>query len=401
MTGVGIQRKYFFELYFDPVQRYHVSLGCRPLYDFEVHLVNSLDFSIAYDPDIQALWGAGNEVSKEGSLVWNGYGADMSIQEVEMYPGKCWLAFFLLFMTMSQSVSAAVSKCSFSKSVKQGRNSFDIRSRPGDGCAVQVITVIARVRGKNIDVLKADVDYLSKSAQVIDLNDDGTPELVVISQTTGGVATEALDVYWLDGTTLRRATVPELAEKDGYSGGDRYHLDGHKIVRTIPLDLEDNTAGKPKGGERLIMYNFREGNLNLYLQKEQTVTTSASPTGARTPQAAQKALIETAPVPSNISAPIISGITAGEMGLEIKGDGPIENYKVMKLEKPERIAIDIPGATSNLIGRKITINRFGISKARFGRNKGFLRIVLDTNLKTFPKYEVNSSGTDIVIKFTQ
>jgi type IV pilus assembly protein PilQ len=73
----------------------------------------------------------------------------------------------------------------------------------------------------------------------------------------------------------------------------------------------------------------------------------------------------------------------------------------MKLEKPERIAVDIFGADSSLVGKKIIINRFGVGTVRVGRNKGFLRVVLDTTHHTFPKYQVKPSATGILVEFTQ
>lgn len=97
----------------------------------------------------------------------------------------------------------------------------------------------------------------------------------------------------------------------------------------------------------------------------------------------------------------VNEITTTESGIEIRTNGTEVKYKTMRLEKPERIAIDIPGADSSLAGKKITINRFGISTARVGRNKGFLRIVLDTNLGTFPKHLVNSSDTGVLLVFPQ
>ena len=317
-----------------------------------------------------------------------------------MYLKKSCLAVFLLFIVLNQPALAADGKCSYSKIVTKGMTAFVISSRPANGCAVQVVKVTVRRGGKDIATVKADVDYLVTSAQAVDLDGDGTPELVVTSRTAGGVVTEGLDVYWLDGTTLRRSMVPELGEKDGYRGGDRFHLDGLQIVRTIPVYREGDTAGKPKGGTRLVKYKFREGSVAVDAQAEQAPAPSAVPAVESAPKFAPQAPPETAAALPAAAAQAITGITASEAGIEIRGDGSIEKFKVMRLDKPERIAIDVPGVTSNLIGRKITLDKFGISKARVGLNKGFVRIVLDTNLGAFPKYEVTSSGTGILIKFT-
>jgi type IV pilus assembly protein PilQ len=71
----------------------------------------------------------------------------------------------------------------------------------------------------------------------------------------------------------------------------------------------------------------------------------------------------------------------------------------MRLDKPERIVIDIPDADSHLAGKRVAINRFGVSRARVGRNRGFLRIVLETNSKVFPKFDVKPSDAGITIEF--
>lgn len=282
---------------------------------------------------------------------------------------KYYLAAFFLLIVMNQPVTADDSTCSYTKSVQQGRTTFDVKSRPVVGCDVQIVTVAVRRGDKKAVGVKSDVDYLAQSAKAVDLTGDGTPELVITSRTSKGVVTEALDVYWLDGTTLRRAVVPELDDKSGYKGGDSFGLKGRLIVRTIPIYRDGDPVGKPTVGTRSLKYEFREGALTPYV-----------------PAAAPLA---------------VTGITASEAGIEIRGGGPINKFKVMKLENPERIAIDIPGADSSLAGKKIAINRFGITTARIGRNNGFLRVVLDTNLSSFPKYQVKSSGTGTLVELKQ
>lgn len=306
-----------------------------------------------------------------------------------------------LLMVMGEPVSAADGKCSYYKSVKQGRSVFDVGSRPAGSCAVQIVTVTLKRGGKNIASFKTDVDYLAHSAQAVDLTGDGAPELVVISRTTGGVLTEALDVYWVEGATIHRSTVPEFEGKSGYRGGDRFRLEGRLIVRTIPVYLDGDRAGSPTGGSRTLKYKFREGVVEFYVQTEQPPGALDAPPAANAPQPLQETAAAAKPEAA-VAAPLaVTGVTAGEAGIEIMATGAVEKFKVMKLENPERIAIDLPGATSPLIGKKIAVNRFGISKVRVGRNKGFLRLVLDTQLKRFPKYEVKSSGGGILVEFAK
>ncbi|MFA7404336.1 MAG: AMIN domain-containing protein [Pelobacteraceae bacterium] len=314
---------------------------------------------------------------------------------------QCIFAAFFLLMVMSRPVTAAGNKCSYSKSLHHKGTVFDIVSRPAHGCGVQVVTVTVQRRGKIIATVKADVDYLTQSAKVVDLTGDGRPELAVISRASGATATETMDVYWLNGTTLRGITVPDLDEKSGYRGGDRYNIEGRLIVRTIPVYRYDDSIEKPTGGTRSLKYDFKDGAFSLYVQTERASNLYSDSSAQSTAFGTPETPAESKPARSNSAGLAITEITAGESGIEIRANGAMGKYKTMRLDKPERIAIDIPDADSSLAGKKVAINRFGISKARVGRNKGFLRVVLDTTLTAFPKYEVKPSDSGLRIVFTQ
>lgn len=312
-------------------------------------------------------------------------------------------SFVVLFLLMatSQQVTADNGDCSYAKSVRMGKTSFDIRSLPASGCAVQIISVAVRRGGKKISGMKADVDYLVRSAKAVDLTGDGTPELAVFSRTTEGVVSESLDVYWMDGTTLRRATVPELDDKTGYKGGDRFNLNGRLIVRTMPVYRVGDPEGKATGGTRSLKYEFKRGELTPYVQEVKAAPPSDGAKVAAAAPPVQPLPVEKDPAVPAAAVYAVTGVTAVGAGIEIGGDGPIAKYKVMKLVNPERIVIDIPGADSALARKNIPINRFGISNARVGRNKGFLRVVLDTKLRAFPQYRVSPSASGMLVEFTQ
>lgn len=306
----------------------------------------------------------------------------------------------LLFIFMSHSESAAAGNCSFSKSVQQKGTAFDIISRPANGCAVQIVTVTARRSGKKLATTKADVDYLARSAQLMDLTGAGSPQLTLISRTSDATATEALDVYWLDGNALRRATVPELDDKNGYKGGDRFHLEGRLIIRTIPVYLDGDPAGKPGGGTRTIKYVFRDGTLTPSDRADtaQNPAVVEAPGSAPPPQT--PAVVKKTPLAS-AAALAITWIKVTDEGIEIRTNRREVKYKTVLLNKPERIAINIPGADSFLAGKTVAINRFGISELRVGRSKGGLRLVMDLTNRTFDNIKVKSSGNSIFLNFLQ
>lgn len=309
---------------------------------------------------------------------------------------KYHLAAFFILMLMGQPVVAAGSKYSFSKSVQQGGTTFDINSRSAVDSAVQIVTVTVRRGGKKVAGMKSDVDYLAHSAQAIDLTGDGAPELALFSRTTGEIVTETLDVYLMNGTTLSRLPVPDIEEKSGYRGGDRYHLEDNQIVRTIPVYRDGDQPGKPTGGTRALKYLFKDGAFTLYVQTEKAADPQVESSVQKAPQAA-----ESKPAVPAGAALAITEITVTDAGIEIRANAAVAKYRTVRLDKPERIAIDFPGAESSLTGKKITINRFGISRVRVGRNKGFMRVVLDPVLDKFPKHEVKSSASGVLIEFTQ
>lgn len=106
-------------------------------------------------------------------------------------------------------------------------------------------------------------------------------------------------------------------------------------------------------------------------------------------------------VPSAVRASEVSinKIVTGDTFIDIQTTGGVGDYKTIKLTQPERIAIDIPGATSSLGTRSVLINKFGITKARIGIYPGHTRIVLDTVKTAFPKHTVTKSPNAIRISF--
>ena len=98
------------------------------------------------------------------------------------------------------------------------------------------------------------------------------------------------------------------------------------------------------------------------------------------------------------SAVVVKGIIVGSTYVEIQTNGNVDKIKHMKLVKPDRLAVDIPGS-STISVNTISINKFGISKVRVGKNPGVVRIVLDAVKTPFPAYTVNTTDTGVRINF--
>lgn len=105
------------------------------------------------------------------------------------------------------------------------------------------------------------------------------------------------------------------------------------------------------------------------------------------------------PVISQTTALSINKLTLGDNHIDIETSAAVGNYKIIKLSQPERIAIDIPSAKSSLEAKSISINKFGITKARIGVNPGHVRIVLDSAKADFPKHTITRSKSGLRINF--
>ncbi len=81
-------------------------------------------------------------------------------------------------------------------------------------------------------------------------------------------------------------------------------------------------------------------------------------------------------------------ITAAGNAIELRGSG-FGRFKTIKLGTPERLALDFADGASPLSGKSVAINAYGITTVRVGTSPGTLRIVLDTDLPSFPRHTIN------------
>lgn len=101
---------------------------------------------------------------------------------------------------------------------------------------------------------------------------------------------------------------------------------------------------------------------------------------------------------ANVPAAVVKGIVVGASFIEIQTNGNVDSIKHMKLVKPDRLAVDIPG-TSTVSVKSINVNKFGVSKMRIGTTPGMVRIVLDATKSPFPSYTVTSGDNGVKINF--
>ena len=103
--------------------------------------------------------------------------------------------------------------------------------------------------------------------------------------------------------------------------------------------------------------------------------------------------------PSRSSALAIQDITTGDSYIEIRANQPVADYKATRITKPERLVIDIAGAKINQKAKSVTINKFGITKARIGISPKNIRIVFDSSKVKFPEYTITNSENGLRLNF--
>jgi len=98
------------------------------------------------------------------------------------------------------------------------------------------------------------------------------------------------------------------------------------------------------------------------------------------------------------SAIVVKGVIIGASFIDIQTNGPVPSFKQLKLSKPERLTVEIPGSRAMTV-TSIKVGKFGVSKVRIGTTPGFVRVVLDTAKTSFPKHDIVSLEKGLRINF--
>ena len=100
--------------------------------------------------------------------------------------------------------------------------------------------------------------------------------------------------------------------------------------------------------------------------------------------------------PSSLS---IKEISTGASYIEIRANQPVTDYKTTRISGPDRLVIDIPSEKVNQKAKTVTINKFGITKARIGVSPKNIRIVIDSAKAKFPAHTITNSDDGLRISF--
>jgi uncharacterized protein len=157
----------------------------------------------------------------------------------------------------------------FDKVLKLEGITFHVRTT-NDGSLNQVTIETSGLSISN-PVLKNEVDGSVISAEVADLNHDGSPEIYIFANSAGSGSYGSVIAYSSNhNKSITPIYMPELdlrsKEAKGYMGHDEYTIMEGKLVRRFPIYKKDDPNCCPTGGMRQLYYDLVPGEASWQLK---------------------------------------------------------------------------------------------------------------------------------------
>lgn len=140
----------------------------------------------------------------------------------------------------------------------------------------------------------------------------------------------------------------------------------------------------------------KEASLNGEVPLKTAQTEPASTTEQQIVGSA-KELAPDAPSISNV--PVISNVLARGDVIEILSNNPIGEYKSFRLNKPERVVVDLQNAKVSMANKLVQLNVSGVSTARIGSYPDKVRVVFDSISGDLPEAAFNKTDTGLAVRF--
>ncbi len=279
--------------------------------------------------------------------------------------------------------------CSFNSQLDAGSYRYNVAATSDNSCKSQLLRISVYRDGTPFTQFTTPAESIVEKAWIVDLDDDSKPELIVVSHDPADESKKSMGLYTVDGSILKQVRFPAPPDMSGYRGGDTFQRDGVRMVRVFPVYRPRDISGIPTGGERRVVYQYRNRELLIGSALEDAIPAASVKTVTK--KAAGKT--------TKGSVLKVNGIKPKSDYIEIEADGSIENYKVIRIDEPWRLIIDIAGAGSGIKAKTVVINRHGVSTARIGEHKGYLRIVFDFTVSPMPTETITPAENALRIGF--
>ena len=139
-------------------------------------------------------------------------------------------------------------------------------------------TLVVTPAGLTIDnrPQRQDIDGTVSSAELADLDGDGSPELYVGTTSAGSSSTGSL-LGWavnkrksLSGVFLPPLD-PASPQAQGYQGHDSFQVEGRHLVQRFPVYKPGDANASPSGGMRALYHRLVPGEAGWLLQLDKSV----------------------------------------------------------------------------------------------------------------------------------
>ena len=155
-----------------------------------------------------------------------------------------------------------IDKTLFAKSLSLQGIGFDIRSIQEDDGNMLTITPYGLELVNKPETIR--IEGRVTDAEIEDLNSDGSPEILVYTQSVGSGSYGNVYGYSVNNRkSMSQIYFPPIAENEGinqgYMGHDEFAIVETSLARRFPIYKKNDTNANPTGGMRQIQYVLREG----------------------------------------------------------------------------------------------------------------------------------------------
>jgi type IV pilus assembly protein PilQ len=160
------------------------------------------------------------------------------------------------------------------------------------------------------------------------------------------------------------------------------------------------TPSTDKIGELRISFPGFKPDVTVPPAKQESTTVAqteaapapVSPKSGTTKEVAPSATHETV-------IPVITDVVAQAGGIAIVTQTPIVDYKTFRLNKPERVVVDILNAKLNMPNKLVQLNAAGVSTVRVGSYPDKVRVVFDAINGVLPEASFDKTPTGLMVLF--
>jgi len=178
--------------------------------------------------------------------------------------------------TNEQLVSNPVDSITFNKVLQLQGIEFNVSAIRNNNGIIELTVSTSGLETDN-SKQKQTVEGNVVGAEVADLNSDGSPELLIYTQSDGSGSYGDVLAYSVNNKkSLSQVYFPPVSENPeistGYMGHDEFRVEGNSLTQRFPVYNEGDTNANPTGGIRKITYKLVDGEASRRFEVKDIIT---------------------------------------------------------------------------------------------------------------------------------